>query len=358
MEREEDKRLVELREQGAHIYSISRLNTMDQCPYQAYLTYVKKEEQKKNIWSVVGGVTHDALQACVDTGCDESIIAEAIQKELEDLDLLGIDFPLDRQGNPTIRNNWIADMTRFAKEFRTPKGKFETEKLILYPVPGRKNTYMQGYIDLTKFNDDGTISIYDWKTSSNFDKKHLVEAGRQLVLYALAKQEEGYSVKHIRWVMLKYCITSWTLKNGKTKEKISEWRNLVKDLYSVLEVKLSEIGLDEMDIEILLAEAQEKNSLDVLPDEVKNQFKTKIYVRDYEFSQENIDETLDYINRMIDEFENRGEDEKNYPPCDIKKSGFFCNSLCGYGYEKCIYYRDYCTQLQNVGENKEDDDLF
>ena len=128
MERIEDERLVKLREQGAHIYSISRLNTMNQCPYQAYLTYIKKEEQNSNIWAIVGGATHDALQTCIDTGCDESIILKTIQKELEDLDLLGIDFPLDKQGNSTIRNNWITNMTRFAKEFKIPKSNIEIVK--------------------------------------------------------------------------------------------------------------------------------------------------------------------------------------------------------------------------------------
>lgn len=359
MEREEDKRLVELREQGVHIYSISRLNTMDQCPYQAYLSYIKKEEQKQNCWAVVGSATHDALQACIDTGCDTSIIAEAIKKELEDMDLLGIDFPLDRKGEPSIRNNWIANMSRFAKEFKTPKGNFETEKLILYPVPGRENTYMQGYIDLTKFNDDGTLSIYDWKTSSNFTKEHLVEVGRQLCLYALAKEAEGFTVKKISWVMLKYCVTTWKLKNGKTKEKVSEWRNLGKDMASVVEARLVDEGYSEMDIEIFIDQLKQTNDFSCLPDKIRVQFKTKIYVRDYEFSQENIDETLEYINKMIDKFEAYGDDEDNYKPCEINnKSSFFCSSLCGYGYEKCMYYRDYCTQLQNMMGDNEDDDLF
>ena len=357
MERVDDKRLTELRNSGAHIYSISRLNAMNQCPYQAYLSYIKHEEQKKNIWAVIGGITHDALQTCIDTGCDESIIKESVLKELENLELLDIDFPLDRKGESTIRNNWISNMTRFAEEFKTPKGIFKTEQLVLYPVPGRPNCYMQGYIDLIKHNNDNTITIIDWKTSAQFTKENLIEAGRQLILYGLAKQAEGYKIKKVSWCMLKYCITSWKLKNGKTKEKISEWRNLVKDLKSVLETKLSKIGLDELDIEIILDEALQKNSLDVLPDEVKKQFKTKIYVRDYEFSQEHIDETLAYINQMIDKYESYGSDENNYPPCDISKQEFFCNSLCGYGYEKCKYYRDYCTQLQNIGGNN-DDDIF
>ena len=353
MERAEDKRLTELREKGYQIYSISRLNTMNQCPYQAYLNYVQKEKGVPNIWALMGGHLHDALQECIDTGCDERIVAEAIDKELENLDMLGIEFPLDRNKQPTIRNNWVFNMTEFAKHFKTPKGNFETEQLILYPI--NDHAYLQGYIDLIRYNDDGSLWILDWKTSSAFVGEHLIEAGRQLIFYALAKQLEGFEIKRISWVMLKYCVTKWQLKNGKTKEKVSEWRNYISDLRPVLEKKLQEAGYDDLDAEILLDECSQKCSLEPLPEPIKNQFHTSIYVRDYEFSQENIDETLNYINAMIKKYEEAGEDENNYPPCDIAKSSYFCSSLCGYS-NKCKYYSDYKSQF--IKEGDDDDSLF
>lgn len=354
MERTSDKRLEELRNEGKQIYSISRLNCIDQCQYQAYLRYILKESEAPNIWGLLGGKTHDALQACVDTGCDESIIEEAIQEELADLDMLGIDFPLDRNGQPTIRNNWINNMTAFAKAFKTPKGKFETEQLILYPISD--DAYMQGYIDLIKYSDDGTLWIIDWKTSSQFDKEHLISAGRQLILYGLAKQAEGYKINRLSWVMMKYCITTWIMKNGKQKEKISEWRNFVKDLYSVLEKKLDDMGYEEIDIECMLSESLKNNSIDNLPEEIKSQFTTKIYVRDYPFTEENIEETLTYIKDRIKQYEENGSDEKNYPPCDIKKSSYFCAALCGYK-KKCKYYQDYLAQ-QELGGLEDEENLF
>lgn len=355
MEREADKRLEELKNKGISIYSISRLNCIDQCPYQAYLNYIDGVPQEPNCWSCLGGKVHDALQACVDTGCDESIVKKAIQEELDNMDILGIEFPLDRNKQPSIRNNWLANMTRFAEEFKTPKGKFETEQLILYPI--NDHAYMQGYIDLIRHNKDGSIWILDWKTSSQFDKEHLISAGRQLILYGLAKQAEGFDIKRLSWVMLKYCITTWKMKNGKEKEKISEWRNLVKDLRGVLEKKLEDAGVDDVDADIMMQGALKQNSLDPFPDEVKSQFTTKIYVRDYEFSQENIDETLEYIRSRIAQYEQGGTDEKNYPPCDINKNSYFCAALCGYK-NKCKYYQDYCTQFVKNDKESEDDDLF
>ena len=50
-EREGDKIIEQMRSEGKKVYSISRLNCLDQCPYQAYLNYVKCEEQEPNIWA-------------------------------------------------------------------------------------------------------------------------------------------------------------------------------------------------------------------------------------------------------------------------------------------------------------------
>lgn len=353
-EREVDPRLKKLRDDGCNIYSISRLNTLHQCPYQAYLKYVKHEpDSGGNVWSFLGGRVHDALQNCIDGTGTEEEIKKAILEEFSDLDMAGIEFPKDSNGNDTIKNNWIANMTRFSEEFKTPKGEFETEKLILYPIDDKN--YMQGYIDVTKFNKDGTVDIIDWKTSSQFKNGHLVEAGRQLILYGLAKELEGYKVRKLRWVMLKYCVTTWTLKNGKEKQKISEWRKLIKDMKSVIEKSLAELGMDEIDIEVLMQEGLEKNTWSVFPEEIQNKFKTSIYVRDYEFSQENIDETISYIKDTINQYQTR----KKWEPCNIDEDSFFCASLCGYGghTNKCCYWQDYCEKF--VAEDKDDeDDIF
>lgn len=353
MQRVEDDRIKELKQQEAEIYSISRLNCINQCAYQAYLSYIACLPKKTGVWSALGSSIHDALEKCVRDKADESIIKDAIQAELENLDILGIDFPLDRNGNPTLRNNWIANMTRFAEEFKTPKGKFDTEKLIL--LHWRDNIWIQGYIDLIRYNKDGSIYIVDWKTSSQFDKAHLIEAGRQLVLYALAMKEEGYKVDRVSWAMMKYCITTWTQKNGKSKEKISEWRNYIKDLKNVLEKKLSDMGYDEVDIDALLFQAEKENSMDCLPEDLRTQFKTLPYVRDYELTEEVIEECKQYIDSSIAKYHECGTDEKKFKPCNIEKESFFCSSLCDFS-DSCKYWKDYCEQFKSKQEDE--DDLF
>lgn len=72
--------------------------------------------------------------------------------------------------------------------------------------------YLQGIIDLLIYNEDGTVSIRDYKTSSKFANADLEEKGRQLILYGLAMEQLGYKVKDLAWEMLKYVEISYKLK--------------------------------------------------------------------------------------------------------------------------------------------------
>lgn len=360
-ERALEQKVEEIRKSGANVYSISRLNCMNQCEYQAFLNYIANIPQENNVWSVLGGRIHDALQDCVDNGTDEKCVMEAIDDELDTLGTVyGLDFPLDRNGKDTIRQNWISNMTEFAKVFKTPKGEFKTEQLVLYQVG--ENDWMQGYIDLIRFNKNGTISIFDWKTSSQFTKDHLVEAGRQLCLYAMGKEAEGYKVDRVAWVMMKYCVAKWVQesKNGAktTKTKVCEWRNLGREMRGVVEKALYDAGYDDFDSEIYLNDMVEHNSMAGLPENIRKMFNVGIYVREYELTDDVRSECLDYIRRTIAKFKEKGTEEANFSSCDIGKNSFYCQSLCGYGGKsgKCKYWVDFCSKF---GSKKDDeDDIF
>lgn len=349
--REEDKRLTELRDKGIQIYSISRLNTLHQCKYQTYLNYVQHEKQKDNIWACAGSIIHDKLEGCLKGENVPSDIRAAIDDELENFAMLDIDFPLDRNGNPTVRNNWIANMTRFADEFKTPSGNFETEQLVILPI--NDHAVMQGYIDVIKHNKNGSVDVIDWKTSSQFTGDHLIEAGRQLAFYAMALENEGLTVRSVKWVMLKYYEASYTLKNGNVKKKVGEWRNLVSDLQSVIEKKLKDDGYDTTDIDVIVTEAKATNKL---PKEIGDYITVKPYVRDYELTDEVRQETMDYIMQTIATYEELEKAESGWKPCDCKSNSYFCANLCGYGGKsgKCKHWVDYCDTFEKSSDDEED----
>ena len=242
--REKDPRLQALYDAKKHVYSISKCNTIEECLYEAYRQYILHDKGTNGIYGILGTKIHDQLERIVKGEETPGTLPDVLNQELLDLDLLGLEFPKDFKGNDSIRNNWIADMKHFCQTFTPPKGKFRTEELVLYPL--RKtiqsteptDRYIQGYIDLIRENADGTISIYDWKTSAKFKPDDLLHHGRQLVFYALAKETEGETVRDVAWIMLKYCQVSFMGKkrpNSKTKTEIVKVLNrgkLISELKS------------------------------------------------------------------------------------------------------------------------------
>lgn len=358
--REVEPELQELWDKGIKTYSISKLNAINQCQYQAWLNYEKKVEQEKrqkSIYGIMGTVCHDRIEEFCHGEATLKDIEAAIQEEMDMMDLLGIQFPKGRNGSSSIKDNWLENMYRFSKEFKLPvepgesELNIDTEKLMLYKLDDEH--YLMGYADAIRNNSDGTVTLIDWKTSRDFDKSHVIEAGRQLVVYKLALEAAGVKVRECQWCMLKYCETTWTLKSGKQKSKVSEWRNLIKDLQKQIEKSLKDLGYDEVDIDIIIQKGLKDNSWDVFPEEIRNKYDTHVYYRTYNITDEVIEETLRYIKDSINQYESLG-DEENWKPCNIDKESFFCYNLCDFGGKSglCKYYVDYLNKF-----SKDDDDL-
>lgn len=356
-ERVIENKLKELYDSGKNVYSISKLNTIDQCKYQAYLSYIKKEPKPgKSIYGILGGKIHDKLEEIIKGTAEPKDIKPVILEELDDLEMFGIEFPKDRNGNDIIKNNWVANMTRFADEFIPLDGTFLTEQLLTFKITD--NDYMMGYADVIGLVNDKDVWLLDWKTSAKFDKNHLIPAGRQLIVYKKALEEQGYNVVRCSWAMLKYCETTWKLKNGNIKSKVSEWRNLIKDLKSPIIKELEDNGYSDIDIEIMYNEGLEMNTWEAFPECIRNKFTTKCYIRDYEITEELEEECSNYINEKIMLYNTLGEDENNWKPCNIKEQTYFCSNLCDYGGKKgtCKYWRDFCDSY--VAEEPDDENLF
>ena len=61
-ERATDQRLEELKAQGNELYSISKLDSINNCLYGAYLTYRLDNRGGNNIYAIMGGKLHDVLE--------------------------------------------------------------------------------------------------------------------------------------------------------------------------------------------------------------------------------------------------------------------------------------------------------
>lgn len=355
-----DKRLKKLFDEGKNVYSISKLNTISQCLYQAYRTYKLHDRGKDNVYGIMGTKVHDTLEGIMNGEKTEADLLPALNSELSDMDMLGLDFPKDFRGGTSIRDGWIGDMTHFCNNFKKPSGEFQTEELVIYKI--NEDRYIQGYVDLIKLNKDGSISIYDWKTSSQFTKDTLLEHGRQLIVYALAKEQEGIKVKNVAWIMLKYVEVKFFGKakvNSKKETeivKILSRKKWVSDIKDYLESDLYKLGYNEIDVEIMLQQAIYDNSIEQLPNEIKEKYLVKPYVRDYEITEEVKQETIDYINKTADIYESLSDAKSDWIGLEVnKKNSFFCNCLCSHG-SNCPYVKKYNDLL--ALNDTSDEDLF
>ena len=140
---------------------------------------------------------------------------------------------------------------------------------------------MKGFIDLLVIHPDNSVDIYDYKSSSIYDKKKTVEHSKQLLIYAYAMEQEGYKVNSVQWLFAKYA-------NIKTKRST---KNILR------------CDLDDR---------QEFEECSV----------------SYPVTKETLKECEDWVVDIVEQIESKGEDEKKWLiNCD---SGFFCNTLCSH----------------------------
>ncbi len=374
------------------IYSISRLNTFHNCQYGFYLTYSLHEDREDNIYSFAGTKIHDILDRIYNE--KKTYDLDDIQDEFDDFMLecsvFGYRFPTKK-----TEENWMSDMIHFVSNYKKLESvPLASEERVLLNLDG---IWLQGYVDYQEESEDGNINIIDWKTSSKFTGARLKEAGRQLLVYKLAKEAEGKSVDKVGWFMIKYLNITYQLKNGKYKTSMYRRGRWVEKLSNVLKSYLNdymfneasiklfnnhkeeilklaksdrklsnriddkkydemtkvllerhnhdgkyddllfEYGYDEYYIELLIDESIVNNSIENLPTDFQRQFKIEDCLLWYDYTEEDIQETIDYIKDTVEQIESK---DKNNPmdwaANGITENDFYCNCLCSQR-QNCYY---------------------
>lgn len=372
------------------VYSISRLNTFNTCEYGFYLTYGLKEESEDNIYSFAGSKIHDIMDRIYNEKKHYDI--DRIEEEFEDFmmecSIIGLRFPSDK-----IEKNWLADMTHFVSNYtKLDSETLHSEERVLTKING---VWLQGYIDYQELNEDGTINIIDWKTSSKFTGKRLKEAGRQLLVYKLAKESEGLKVDRVGWFMTKYLNISYYQKNGKKKTSMyprSKWvyklsktlekmlndytyevtsqTIVINNLEEILEFSdvkinnrinkndyigvvetlierypqgrrwrklLEEYGHDEFYNSILVEESIVNNNLDNLPENFQKLFTIEDCLLWYEYTEEDVEEVKEFVKETVKNINNKDlENDMDWNPDGIMTEHFYCENLCGQR-SNCFY---------------------
>lgn len=278
--------------QTDRLWSWSRKNCVHNSLYEYFLKYIKheKEDRKDSIYVVTGGLCHDIIEKFYsgeitkDQMLDEFEYAWTAAYKISDLKF----NRNDSERNNNIADKYYKDLKCFFKDHNEITDEIALEQFVIAKV-GQE--YFQGYIDAMTVDKNGKYSIIDWKTSTIYlGEKAKNECG-QLVLYAMALNQNGIPYEDIRigWNFLKYVNVyvekpeyinlKWITAKGeeKIKEKLNKSK-LADTLKASVKALLKAEGFDKNDIEKIIEKMIESNSIEMLPQEVKS----KIYIEQIE----------------------------------------------------------------------------
>lgn len=352
-----NKQIEELQANNVPVYSISRLDSINNCKYEAYLTYIEGNRGIDSVYTLLGGKMHEMLEAIVNDELDPKEMADIFKREVETGEMFGVKFI-----NEAVKNNYKYNLLHYCNNYKKPEGKFITEERVLFQTP--KGNYVQGFIDLIKVNEDGSLDIIDYKTSKKYKKKEAQKHARQLIVYAMAKEKQGFKINRIGWDFLKYVEVSFdgyrtsTSKVRKPIKKKMERKSIAFELSHQVEMMLKEEGYDDILTDAYLDQFRKENDFNVLPEEIANRFVMNDLIVEYELSDETRQECLDYIDNTIEVWENT----KEYLPREMYKTQsngekkpdvFYCTCLCGHRKE-CKYIKDFSYEKE-IGK---EDNIF
>lgn len=309
------------------MWSISKINNFNTCKRGFFYTYIDKKDQKTGIYSFLGSACHGDLENLYEDEKETELKDTNFSGDCMKAKMFGINFMSDN-----VEKNYLADIREHYKQYRKPNGKFLSEIGFILKID--ENNYMQGYIDLIKLNDDGTVEIVDFKTSSKFDKKKLFEGGRQLSVYQMAlEQLYGMEVVSNGWQMLKYVsvqVGDYKAKDVSAREWVAKCSTQIKNLNK------KEKYVDEGLIDMLLSKCETDNSIELLPQKLKDRINVKTCFVGYDVTDEIKKETMEYILNTVSEIEEL--DKGNEKEWDRNVNEFWCKNLCGFSGKHCRYW--------------------
>lgn len=218
-----------LRDEKSVLWSFSRCNGYTECPYSYYLSKTRRHDSIDNVYNLSGSLAHDIMEKHY----TEEPMSPTKMEEVFSNGMLRILSNGYRFMSNKIEVSYLENMRHYFATFETDVRIKECEKFVALPLwkyePSLKDQFFQGWCDSILYNNDGTVSIGDFKTSTIFVGKDLIKKSKQLILYAIA-YEYLYKtkVKSIFFDFMKYAEVS---VNG--KKKIVERKELPFVTYDV-----------------------------------------------------------------------------------------------------------------------------
>ena len=336
------------------LWSWSKINCFHTSPYEYYLKYIKKakEDRADSIYTTTGGLAHNILEKFY-TG---EITYEQMIDEFEDgwivaADIADLKFDrADEERNAQIKDKYYENLVHFFNNHTVLKNKPIIEQFVKVKIG---NNLFQGYIDLAFKDEQGCITIQDWKTSSIYKGAKAENESGQLVLYAIGLNQQGVPMDKIkiRWNFLKYVTIQYEQKNGTVKTREVERCKIGESLQSNAKTWLKAFGYEPDEY---LKAMLDTNGIDCLPDEVKEKYViTDCYVY-VDLTDELINKWTEHVITVIKDIELREADyaETHSDACfydtdeSVKAQSYYFANLCSYSRNLHKPYDDYCKRLE------------
>lgn len=224
-------KLKKFKEEKKNIVSFSMLNTVGSCFRQYKFQYVDRIKiDSGNIYTYLGTLAHSLIEQLYRNEITKEQAINEWNDKIENNPYYFLDYTRTEKPeiyndmfrkNELYKNNYNANMIHFFENFmKNDYVGFFQEKRVLFEL-GKlfkskmfDNYIFSGIVDFIGINNDGTVDIIDYKTSTMYKNEKLELHSFQLILYALALEKMGYKINKIGWNFLKYVRKARQFKNG------------------------------------------------------------------------------------------------------------------------------------------------
>lgn len=349
------------------IWSYSRISTFLTSPFEYALKYVdgmkKQEDRQDSIYTSLGSAAHQ----CLEDFYTKKITFNDMYEQYNDswvtcYDIANLKFDrCNDEKNQSIAEKYKLNMQYFFKNHTI----YPYEVLIEKPVVINVNdNIFVGYIDGLYKDDNGDVTIIDFKSSSEYKGKALEDHSQQLKLYALGiHQATGIPLSKIHgcFNFIKYVTIEYTQANGKVKTKNAERKDLGESLQANLKVWIKKLGYEDQ-MDEFLKMVLDDNDIKRLPEDIQSKYKIYDCHTYVDTSEEAINKLVNEISITIKDIELREQDymQTKSEKCfwdteeNVKAQSYYMANLMAYSPNLHKPYAEYLSKL----EAQQNGDIF
>lgn len=336
------------------LWSWSRMNTYMTSKFEYLLKYIlkSKEDRCDSCYTTLGTICHDTL--------DKFYEGEIEYKDMIDdyndgfttaITIADLKFNRsDEEKNKSIGEKYNQNLIHFFQNHTVYKHKLLVEKPIVVNIDG--NIFV-GYIDGLYKDDDGNYTILDFKSSSIYTGKTLEENSGQLTIYGIGLHQMGIPYEKIKccFNFLKYCTIKYEQKNGAIKYRNVERCKIGESLQSNAKTWLNHFKYKP---DAYLMQMLDTNSIDCLPDEVKEKYEITDCHVDIGLNEKLVQKWTNLIVTTLKDIELREQDYEETKSLNcfwddeesVKAQSYYFANLCSYSATKHLPYKAYLEKFE------------